>query len=117
MTYCLCQPRASLACVERNFLPRAHILMMRLPTRELKRDRLLVDSLVALGLAQRAGAKVFATPLGHRTFTNLRLRMRCSTAQRACRLRSTTRLLAVCDARPDCWRPDPGSVSFRNPCW
>jgi hypothetical protein len=124
MTYCLCQPRPTdrdaAVCRESNFLPRAHVLMMKLPARELKRDRLLVDSLVALKLVRRAGSRLYATPLGNRLFKNNR--MRCAfpqtVRQRGCRgvFELDRKTFDVCDARPDTWRPAPGSISYRNPC-
>lgn len=120
MTYCLCQPRPTdrdaAVCRESNFLPRAHMLMMKLPARELKRDRLLVDSLVALKLVRRAGGRLYATPLGNQSFKAYA--RRTSSLFSLCWFKGHNGKPAsdVCDARPDTWRPAPGSVNYRNPC-
>jgi hypothetical protein len=108
----LCQPLRGAACVERNWRPEAHVYMMRLPQRYLTKDRLLVDALTANGLVCRMGVRVVPTALGIQTFM-AQYRFCCPTPVHA---RRGFPSAARCDARPTYWRPDPGSVSFRNPC-
>lgn len=115
MTYCLCQPRNAAACVAQNWRPQAHSYMMSLPRRYLTADRYLVAALQANGLVGRMGARVVPTALGIRLF--LQQFRFCTPVFGFVRARAfMTRTTARCDARPACWRPDPGSVAFRNPC-
>jgi hypothetical protein len=117
MTTCLCQPRPSAACVERNWLPRAHTFMMGLPRRYFTADRLLIAALEANGLVERSGARIQSTPLGNRLFKNQRRKCAGRTARWGLCRRATEPLGGMpCDARPDIWKPAPGSVAFRRPC-
>lgn len=117
--YCLCQPRPDAACVERNWRPQAHTYMMRLPQRYLAKDRLLIAALTANGVVARMGARVVPTTLGISLFMS-QFKFCCSLFSRCWFMGQTGKPIAQtgerCDARPDCWRPDPGSVAFRTPC-
>jgi hypothetical protein len=118
MTYCLCQPRAAEPCVIRNYRPEAHTYMMRLPQRYLVKDRPLVLALQANGLVARMGARVVPTALGIRIFMS-QFRFCCTWPDRwvdRCVELAARVWFDPCDARPDTWRPAPGSVAFRNPC-
>jgi len=92
---------------------------MSLPRRYFTADRLLIAALEANGLVERSGARIQSTPLGNRLFKNQR--RKCVGRARPCRRCAkhspgNDGFCAPCDARPDCWRPDPGSVAFRRPC-
>jgi hypothetical protein len=116
MTTCLCQPQPSAACVEQNWRPQAHSYMMSLPRRYVTADRLLVAALTANGLVERVRCSIHPSPLGARLFSQ-QFRF-CSRLFSLCWFFGPNGrpCAELCDARPDCWRPDPGSVSFRNPC-
>lgn len=115
MSSCLCRPTYQVACVEMNWRPRAHVYMMGLPRRYLTADRLLVDALAANGLVGRMGVRVVPTALGAKLF--MQQYRFCSPLAYYCIANVRRGLFSVlCDGRPSVWRPDPGSVSFRNPC-
>lgn len=111
MSTCLAQPAASAPCVQGNWRPQAHRYMMRVPRPYQPEDRYLVEALMAAGVAGRMREWVVPTVTGVRVF--LAQFRPCSALFSLCWFFGRN---AQCDARPDCWRPDTGSVAFRNPC-